>query len=214
MKKVNFEGTRKLPKFAVNILKSMWISCSNKVATALSEMINKEVKITSSSMKILLINEIPKLLNPEDITTTIVYTQLLGTIKGVIVISSPLENILKMADMLLHKKIGHYKDLSDENVPVIKELGNILAGYYISGLNKLFETKYEWTPPNLSVYPYRAIEDFSFGQVYKEEIYVLMFKAGFHIKEENIREDILLLFKRESIEKILELISRKVKLTI
>jgi len=39
------EGTGKLPKFDVNILKSMWINCSNKVATALSEMIKPMGKL-------------------------------------------------------------------------------------------------------------------------------------------------------------------------
>jgi len=69
----------------------MWVSCSDQTAKALSEMLNKKVKTSSISPKILLINKIPKLLNPRDVSTTILYTQLIGTVKGVIVISSLLK---------------------------------------------------------------------------------------------------------------------------
>lgn len=206
--------TEKLPNFAKNILKDMWIGCSNKVATALSEMTNKKVEIIGSSMKIVNLNKIPIMFNPDDIKTTIIYIQMLGTIDGVIVISSSLDNILKMVDILLHKEMGYYKDLSDENVSAVKELGNILAGYYISDLNKLFNIEYKYESPELSVNPYRAIEDFNFGNIYKKEIYVLVFKANFRIAKERIKEDVFLLFKKENIGSILELLSKKIKLTV
>jgi chemotaxis protein CheC len=208
------EGGGKLPKFAENILRNMWTATSNKVVVALSQMINKEVKINSPSTKILLLNDVPKLMNPKEITTTLIYTKLEGEIKGVVVVSSTLRNILKIVDLFLHKEIGYYKDLSDENISVIKEFGNILAEYYVDGLNKLFETEYKFDPPVLSVNPYRAIEDFDFGNLYRKEIYSLIFQARFDIHEESILEDVFLLFKKEDIDSIVELVSKNVRLNI
>ena len=202
--------TSNLPKFEVNILKNMWVSCSNQTAKALSEMLNKKVKTSSISPKVLLINKIPKLLNPRDVSTTILYMQLIDTVKGVIVISSPLKNILRMADIFLRKESGYFKDLSDENIPVIKELASVLAGYYVTALNNSFGTNYELSEPFLSVNPYRAIEDFDFGPVYVEEIHVLMFKTSFNIAQEGIKKDIILLFREESTKELLEMISSKI----
>jgi len=190
----------------------MWVSCSNQATKALSEMLNKKVNTISNSPKILLINKVPKSLNPKDVSTTILYTQLIDTIKGIIVISSSLKNILKIADIFLRKEPGYFKDLSDENIPVIKELANILAGHYVTALNNLLGIKYELSEPVLSVNPYRAIEDFDFGPVYVEEIHVLMLKTSFNIVQERIKEDVVLLFKKEFIRELLEMISSKISL--
>lgn len=200
-----------IPKFETTILKNMWDSCSNKTTKALSEIINRRVDITSTSLKVLLINEVPELLDHKDITTTVIFVQLIGAIRGVIAVSSSLKNILKMADILLHKELGHFKDLSDENLPVIKELGNILTGYYITALNDLLGIKYELSDCFLSTNPHRAIEEFGFGSIYKEEIYVLMLKASFNIVQESIRKDIVLLFRKESINELLEMISGRIR---
>ncbi len=107
-----------------------------------------------------------------------------------------------------------FKNLSDENIPVIKELANILAGYYITTLDNLFGTKYSWSDPFISVNPYRAIEDFDLGQVYIEEVRVLVFKSSFHIPDESIKEDVFLIFKKDNIPKILEFLSEKLKLSM
>jgi len=204
----------KLPDFVSNILKNMWVSCSEKAAKALSEMINKKVEISSTSLKLMRINEVPKLLNPEDATTTIIFTQLIDPIKGVIILSTPLKNILKMADIFLHKRLGFFKDLRDENLPVIKEFASILTGYYITTLNELLEIKYRYSAPFLYVNPYRAIEKFGLGSVYKEKIYVLTFKVSFKITEEEIKKDVVLLFGEDSIKQLLEKISKKIKFDI
>lgn len=203
-----------LPKIESKLLKKMWLSCSEVTAKALKEMINKEVKVSSSFLKVLLLNEVPKLLNPEKISTTIFFIKLKNAVNGVILLSSSLKDILRMADIFLKKEKGYFKDLSDENLPVLKELANILSGYFINILQKLFNTKYVLSEPFLSVNPFRAIEEFELGQVYKEEIYTLVFLSEFEIPEERIKQKIVLLFKSDDIRKILDLISEKIKLEV
>ncbi|MGC8812227.1 MAG: hypothetical protein ACP5O8_01410 [Candidatus Aenigmatarchaeota archaeon] len=204
----------KLPKLESKILKKMWLSCSEAVAKALKEMINREVEISSTSLKIMLLNDIPKLLNPEETSLTIFFIRMKDDIEGVIQLSSPLKDILKMADIFLKKEIGYFKDLSDENLPVLKELTYILSGYFVDAVQKLFNTKYNLSEPFLSINPFRAIEEFGFDQVYKEEIYVLVFLAELKIPDEKIEQKITLLFKSDDIGKILDLISEKIKLEI
>jgi len=205
---------RKLPRLESKILKEMWLACSESAAKALKEMINKEVKVSSTSLKIMLLNEIPKILNPEEVSITIFLLHLKNSIQGVILLSSPLKDILKMADIFLKKEIGYFKGLSDENLPVLKELANILFGYFINTIQKLLNTTYNFSEPFLSVNPFRVIEDFGFGSIYKEEIYGLVFSTTFEIPEEKIEQKIVLVFKSDDIDKILDLVSEKIKLEI
>lgn len=198
-----------VPKAEAKILESMWISCSRKTARALSETINSRVEVGAGSLEVLLINSVPKLLNPHSLETIVLWNKIVGSAGGVVVISSSLRDILGLADILLHKERGYFRDLSRENTSVIKELGDMLAGYSITALNEILGTTYALSEPKLSVNPYRAIESFELGKVYTEEIYVLVFRSRLEAAGENIRLDNMMLFKKENARKILELLSIK-----
>ncbi len=204
-----------IPKPKQDLLKNMLDNCSNDVATALSEMTNCKVDVSSTSLDILLLNDVPKLLNPNELTTTVLFMKLKGDINAVILLAAPLKNILKMADIFLHKEPGYFQDLSDENVSVVKEFAHILAGYYITALNSVLRENYELSVPLLSVNPHRAIEEFGFGFVYTENIEILALKASLNVCpeetncREKINEEIVILFKKNTIKKIL----RKLKST-
>ncbi len=202
----NMPETTSIPKLEKEILDKMMADCSKKASEALSEMINLKVNMTSTSLNILPINDVPKLLNPEDVSTVLLYTKLSGLAYGTIIISAPSENILRMADIFLHKPKGYFRDFSAENVSVIKELANIIAGYYITALNHLLRTTYASSDIALSINPRRAIEEFGFGSIYTEDIPVLMLKASLEI-EGGIKEDATILFKKKDISKIMERVS-------
>jgi len=198
-----------IPKYGLNLLNNMWNVCTSEVVQALSEMMEKEVKIKSTSLKIAVLNDLPKLINSREPSSTLVYMKLKDSIKGIVLICTSLKNMLNLIETIMHKKIGYYGALSNENIPVICELGYILSGYYISSLIKLFGEAINWEKPVLSTNPARAIEDFDLGPVYKEKIYVLMFKAVLHILPKPIELQVVLLFREEDVNKILETISEK-----
>jgi len=167
-------------------------------------MINKKVELSSISSKIILINELPRLLNPENSTTTMIFTKLTGGIRCVVVLSASLKDITKLANILLHKPEGYFENIGKENTSAIKELADILIGYYITGLNKTLKAEYRSTTPIISLNPVRSIEEFGFGPIYTEKINVLMLRSSFSIREDNIKKDIIILFKKESLEHLFE----------
>lgn len=185
-------------------------NCTEEAVKALSEMINRKVEITSTSAEIMRINNISNLMNPNDVTTTVLFTKLADGIPGVVFLSSPLKDILRMADIFLHKEPGHFNGLSDENTSVIKEFAFIIMGYYVSTLNKILCTKYAMSAAELSVNPYRVIEDFGMGAIYTEEVLVLALGTRFEIsaggshEKENIKEDIFVLFKNDDARLIIK----------
>lgn len=183
-------------------------NCTEEAAKALSEMINRKVEITSTTAEIMRINDISKHMNPNDVTTTVLFTKLSGSLKCIIVISSTLKDILKMADMFLHKKAGYFKDLSEANISAIKEFANIITGYYISALNAALNVRYKSITPTLSMNPRRAIEEFDFGSIYTEEINVLILDANIQIPADEINEKIIIVFKANDLKRIINRIIR------
>lgn len=201
-----------LPKYKSQIFSIFWNSCVNEALDALSKMIRKNVKITNSSIEIELLNNVPKLMNPKETTTTLVYTRISNSLNSVIIFSSPLKHFLKLVDILLNKNIDYYDALDDENKPLILELGNIMNGYFVSSMNRLFNTKFEHEVTDMSTNPFRSVEDFKFGNLYTEKINVLVFRSDFKVESEDIEGKLFLLTEEKKTDMVLEEISKKLKM--
>jgi len=201
-----------LPTYKIQMLNIFWSSCVNNALEALSLMIRKNVKLLKSSVNIELINNIPKLMSPEEVTTTLVYTTIAGQFKGVIITSSSLKGFLKLMDILLNKETNYYDALNEENKSSIIELGGIINGYFITSLNRLFNSKFDCERPMLSVNPYRAVEYFNFGNLYVEKINVLTFHSNFNVEDVNIQGKLILLLEESKTDMLLETISQNIKI--
>ncbi|MBN2203246.1 MAG: hypothetical protein JW700_03620 [Candidatus Aenigmarchaeota archaeon] len=199
-----------LQKYKTEMLGTFWDSCTDQAFGALSEMIQRDVKKIKPSIHVETINNVPNMLNPKEITTTLVYTLVNGEIKCTVVFSSSLRHFLRLIDILLKKKIDYYDALNEENEPVVIELGNIINGYIVSSLNRLFESKFDFNESVISVNPYRAIEDFDFGNIYKEKVRLLTFKSGFSVHGEDIQGKLLLLLNDNKTDMLLEAIVKKI----
>jgi chemotaxis protein CheY-P-specific phosphatase CheC len=195
-----------IDKYQMSVLDFFWKNSVNEALDALSKMIGKEVKSKNSVIKIGLIEKIPKLMNPKEITTTLVYTLMKDDVKWTVVFSSKLQHFLRLVAMLLKKDIDYYSALSKENEPTILELGDIINGYFISSLNKLLKTKLKYNKTILSINPYRAIEEFNMGDFYKKRIKVLLFKVDFKVKKEDIVGKIFLIREEKNIDEFLKTI--------
>ena len=171
-----------------------------------------EIRQDRTSINVEPVVNIPKLMNPNDINTTLVYTTVDDNLDAVIIFSSSLRHFLRMIDILLNKKIDYYSALNEDNEPVVAELGNIINGYFVSSLNKLFDMKFKFSEAEISVNPYRAIEEFGLGDVYKRKISVLTFKSNFKVQNEDIDGKVFMLADKEKTDMFLDAISRKVKI--
>lgn len=182
-------------------LKTMWANCSKKAVRGFSGTIKREIGIESISLKIMVLNDVPKMLNPEDANTTVFWVPIKGDVEGVVILSSAYYDILKMADALLKREIGYYKEINEENISVINDLVYIIVGYYMDFLIKLFKIKLG--TPSWSISPYKMLEFLELGNIYKEKIEVLIFQTEFLIPEGNIKGNIVLIFKREMAESVM-----------
>lgn len=197
------------PEYKFQLLRVFWEDCVYDALNALSKMIREDVRAEKSSIDVELINDIPKLMNPKEITTNLIYTVVENHLKCAIIFCSPLEHLLKLADILLNKKIDFYDAMNEENKSVILELGMIVNGYLASALNNLFSTKFRYKLTGISSNSYRAIENFGFGNMYTDKIDVLMFRNDFSIEREGI-EGKLFLLTENKIDIFLGAISKKI----
>ncbi|VVB60088.1 Uncharacterised protein [uncultured archaeon] len=206
-----------VPESERRVLEDKLTVCSNNTAKALYQMINAKVDAFPAELRVAMIDEIPRLLNPYDVTTTVLSDKIIGTSNSLIILSAPLKDIVKIADIFLHKERGYFKDITNENVHVIKEFVNILAGYYATALNELLDTSYTTSEPFLSVDPYRVLEsdphklvrNLGFCAAGEEESSALVFETDFNIPEYDVKMKITLLAGKEDAKNIIRAIGSK-----
>jgi chemotaxis protein CheY-P-specific phosphatase CheC len=155
----------KMDAIQKKILEGFWEKTFDYAANALSLTLQKKIQIKKLKMFSLQLNSIPKKMNPKDVKTVVVWNVIKDP-RSVVAISSKSDNVLKFADMLLHKEIGFYKGLSDENVGVICEVENIISGYFVDTFTKILNDKIITEEPQFSVNPSKSIEFFDLGNPY------------------------------------------------
>jgi chemotaxis protein CheC len=190
--------TFELSAGAKRLLNDVWSTTSHRSIQALSKTLNKNVTLKSTQTRVGTLKEIPKLLNPDQLAIAVVTVRIKGIINGVIFVFAEQKDMIAFADILLRKKIGTSKNLDETNISVIKELGNLLSGYYAEDFIKLIEASISLQKPDFGFNEYRAIEKTGLGKVYAQEINVLMFESEFTLEVEGFKARVLVVFNEKS----------------
>ena len=185
-----------------NTLKEMWSLSSSGAISALASTLGKEVKLVEPCVKQMLLNDVPGVINADESGNILIYLKLSGAVKGVAAISAAPSNILALADMLLHKEIGTFKTLDNQNFSVVNELLNILTGYYVDAIVARISGKITMREPTYSVNSYKAIDDFGLGETFKE-IKVLVFENKFIIPEVHVTGKTFLILSEKVLDKFM-----------
>jgi len=119
-------------------------------ATALSQMVGKKrIMISVPDVKVIEKDGISKYIDEPDALATGVVMNVLGDIVAKIILLIKKESALHLADILLKKKPGTSKLLTELETSAVKETGNILSGAYMNALNEFLGLMLLPSVPNL-----------------------------------------------------------------
>ncbi len=105
-------------------------------ATAMSQLINRQVMLKVPSLQVDPLEEVPNLLGSPDIVVAGVLMHILGDITGRMLLLFPRDSALVLADRLLGLEPGTTTAFSEMERSCIAETGNILAGSYLGALGE------------------------------------------------------------------------------
>lgn len=188
------------------LLEDIWKESAVKSTDAFSKTINKEIEIVKNTVKIISVKELSELLKASSLESTVSWNRISGGIYGAFLLSATAGDILKLADILLHKETGHFKDLNNENVSVITTVTTLIADYYMDTLVNLFGKKIKLEKAHLSTNVYKATEYFVDKDAYDKNEDLLIFETDFLIPENNFNGKTILFFLEKSVKKIFNLV--------
>jgi len=174
---------------------------AQNTAIKLSKLIGKPVTVNVADAKVKKINEIGGFFDPEEIVAGI-HLPVTGAIIGSSLFMLPKEFAFNMCDLLLKRKLGTTRKLTEIDESALKETGNIISGCYLSTLSNLYKIKLIEHVPQFSFDMFGAILDqiiTTFAKKVDESLYI---EIVYHILHVNIKAYYILLFDSNDIQLI------------
>lgn len=176
--------------------------------TSLSKMISKEIKIEVPGLKVELIEKVPNVAGGPDTIVSGVIMHVTGDVHGYIMMMLPQE-----ATETICKTITTEKDvdiMSPLNQSLIEEVGNILAGSYVSSLSNFLGLDIKLSPPMQTFDMLGAIIDHILIEMSQKAEHALLFDTLFMIEGNRMNGTFLTLFDPDSMDIILERIDKMI----
>ena len=124
---------------------------TGNAATALSQMLKRQVRITMPEVRIMGYNEaIEWIGGPEEITAGVL-VRLSGQISGIMLSVQPIEFVNLVLESVMDKGITNYEQLSELEHSALIEVGNIMISTFINALSGLANIDIELTVPAFTV---------------------------------------------------------------
>lgn len=124
---------------------------TGNAATALSQMLNREVRITLPEVRIMGYNEaIEWIGGPEEITAGVL-VKLSGQVNGIMLSVQQLEFVNLVLESILKQKIMEYSELAELENSALIEVGNIMISTFINALSGLAGVDINLTVPAFTV---------------------------------------------------------------
>lgn len=140
-----------LTALELDTLKEVGSIGTGNAATALSELIGREVRIQSPEVRIMGYNEaIEWIGGPEEITAGVL-VRLGGQMNGVMLSVQKLDFVNLVLESMMGKKVKDYFGLYEMESSALIEVGNIMISTFINALSGLAEVNVELSVPAFTV---------------------------------------------------------------
>ncbi len=197
---VNYEN---LNSMQIDVFKELGNIGAGNAVTALSKMLNKKVNMEVPKVRILEFKEVPELLNGAEMPVAGIYFRVQGDISGNIMFIIPEDSSKTLINMLM----GTCRDraeFDEMDRSALEEIGNILAGSYISSLSALADMKITISVPALAIDMVGAVLSvpiIQFGQMGDS---VMLIETRFFEGDTQVKGYFLLIPDMGSFTKLLE----------
>lgn len=124
---------------------------TGNAATALGELLNREVRITLAEVRIMEYNEAIDWIGGPEVVTAGVLVGMGGHMSGVVLSVQQLEFINLVLEAMLGTRVGDYSELDEMHKSALIEVGNILMSTFINALSGLSGIAVNLTVPAFTV---------------------------------------------------------------
>lgn len=188
-----------LSAMELDVLKEIGSIGTASAATALSGIVNREIRMTIPEVTILGYDaSIRKIGDPEELVSAVL-VHMSGDMKGcmLFIIKKALVNVFMSS--LLNKSVDNLLQLGEMEVSAINEIGNIMISSYINAMSSLIGVSIELSVPGIAVNMLGGILSVPIAEFGYSTDKLMMINGHFVIDGQTYDSNILMLPEIESL---------------
>jgi len=169
------KAIEELSDVQLDVLKEIGNIGAGNAVTALSKIINKRVIMNVPKVQIVEFKCLPDLLGGADNLVVGILLSIKGDLKGHILFIFEQQYSCLLLNLLMGKNIEDVSALTEIDISALKEIGNILAGSYLSALSSLTGLKVLPSVPDMTIDMAGAILSFpaiEFGKIGNSVLFI------------------------------------------
>ena len=152
---------------------------TGNAATALSQLLQKEVRITMPEVRIMGYNEAIEWIGGAEEITAGVLMKLGGEINGIMLSVQQMAFVNLVMESILGKGVKDYMELHEMECSVLIEVGNIMISTFINALSGLSEINVDLTVPAFTVDMQGAIMTVPMAEFGGQSDYIMTIGGNF-----------------------------------
>ena len=145
------KGYEQMSSLEIDTLREIGSIGTGNAATALSQMLGREVRITLPEVRIMGYNEAIEWIGGPEAVTAGVLVKMSGDMGGIMLCVQKLELINIILETMLGQSIRDYEDLAELEQSALIEIGNIMISAFVTALTGLAGINVNLTVPAFTV---------------------------------------------------------------
>ncbi len=134
-----------------DVLKEIGNIGAGNATTALSQMINTKVDMKVPTVELLEFRDLPDVVGGAETIVVGILLTIDGDIDGMMMFMLEEDSAHHLVDMIVGKKTDGSKEFNEMDLSALNEIGNIIAGAYLSSLSALTNMRIFASVPYMSI---------------------------------------------------------------
>lgn len=194
-----------LTSMKLDVLREIGNIGAGNATTALSVMLNSNLRMESPVVKVLDFDGIPEMIGGADTIVAAVLTCFSGEVSGMMLFILEMEEAKNLAGTMLGKTYADdFEGFDHMDKSVLKEVGNILMSSYINSIGALTNMQFRTEPPAICIDMAGAVLSLPISQLGKVGDKALVIDSKFLDNERPINGFLMLVTDEVSYQRIFE----------
>ena len=192
----------------IDFLTEMMNIGAGNAATALSQMLRSEVNVVIPAVHVLPVTQAPSVLGNPSLPVTCVRMGMVGDAAGNLFFIVPEEHKVKLTHLIQRAMPGPKNRDTDIDLSVLTEVGNIIAGVYLTAVHDFCKLNIYHTVPTVAIDMIQSLLDETLVRLSRQVQTAIMIENEFIIEKERIRTFLLVIPSMESIKILVDSIGQ------
>jgi chemotaxis protein CheC len=188
----------------VDFLREMMNIGAGNAATALGQMLRCEVNVEIPTVHVLPAPEAPSVLGDPSLPVACVRMGMVGDVAGDLFFIVPAEQRATLTHLTERAMLGSTKRGPDLDLSALTEIGNILAGVYLTAIHDFCQLRIYHTVPMIAIDMIQSLLDESIVSLSRQVQALILIENEFIVEERRIRTFLLVIPAVQSVRTLVD----------